>query len=116
MPPENSLYLFQASSFYGFTNNRLQAFCKHNLEHNIHFENVLQILEASDNMNIPSIKAYALRMIVHDFSQVNGFVSLVQYVDGNGNVIFAGCTATKDENSSSQLVVRSDSGDGRNFG
>lgn len=78
MPPENSLYLFQASSFYGFTNNRLQAFCKHNLEHNIHFENVLQILEASDNMNIPSIKAYALRMIVHDFSQVNGFVSLVQ--------------------------------------
>lgn len=70
MPPENSLYLFQASNFYGFTNNRLQAFCKHNLEHNIHFENVLQILEASDKMNIPEIKAYALRMIVHDFSQV----------------------------------------------
>lgn len=76
MPPENSLYLFQASSFYGFTNNRLQAFCKHNLEHNIHFENVLQILEASDKMNIPEIKAYALRMIVHDFSQVHCLMSL----------------------------------------
>ena len=25
MPPEDSLYLFSAPSFYGFTNNRLQA-------------------------------------------------------------------------------------------
>ncbi|KAJ6635081.1 Leucine-zipper-like transcriptional regulator 1 like [Pseudolycoriella hygida] len=70
MPPENSLYLFHASSFYGFTNHRLQAFCKHNLEHNIHFENVLQILEASDKMNYTALKSYALRMIVQDFSQV----------------------------------------------
>lgn len=54
----------------GFTNNRLQAFCKHNLEHNITYDNVLQILEASDKMNVPDIKNYALRMIVHDFSQV----------------------------------------------
>ncbi|GAB0088910.1 Leucine-zipper-like transcriptional regulator 1 homolog [Sergentomyia squamirostris] len=70
MPPEDSLYLFQAPCFYGFTNNRLQAFCKHNLEHNITFDNVLQILEASDRMNVPDIKNYALRMIVHDFPQV----------------------------------------------
>lgn len=70
MPPEDSLYLFQAPCFYGFTNNRLQAFCKHNLEHNIHYDNVLQILEASDKMNVPDIKNYALRMIVHDFPQV----------------------------------------------
>lgn len=70
MPPEDSLYLFQAPCFYGFTNNRLQTFCKHNLEHNIHFDNVLQILEASDKMNVPDIKSYALRMIVRDFAQV----------------------------------------------
>lgn len=70
MPPEDSLYLFQAPSFYGFTNNRLQTFCKHNLEHNINFQNVLEILEASDKMNVPDIKNYALRMIVRDFSQV----------------------------------------------
>lgn len=70
MPPEESLYLFQAPCFYGFTNNRLQAFCKHNLENNITYDNVLQILEASDRMNVPDIKNYALRMIVHDFSQV----------------------------------------------
>lgn len=70
MPPEDSLYLFQAPSFYAFTNNRLQAFCKHNLEHNISHENVLQILEASDRMDVPDIKNYALRMIVQDYAQV----------------------------------------------
>lgn len=70
MPTEDSLYLFQAPCFYGFTNNRLQAFCKHNLENNISYENVLQIFEASDKMNVPDIKNYALRLIVHDFSLV----------------------------------------------
>jgi leucine-zipper-like transcriptional regulator 1 len=49
---------------------RLQAFCKHNLENNINHENVLQILEASEKMNVPDIKNYALRLIVHDFSLV----------------------------------------------
>lgn len=70
MPPEDSLYLFQAPCFYGFTNNRLQAFCKHNLENNISYDNVLQILEVSDRMNVPDIKNYALRMVVLDFPQV----------------------------------------------
>ncbi|XP_035780343.1 leucine-zipper-like transcriptional regulator 1 homolog [Anopheles albimanus] len=70
MPPEDSLYLFQAPCFYGFANNRLQAFCKHNLENNITYDNVLQILEASDKMNVLDIKNYALKMVVHNFSQV----------------------------------------------
>lgn len=77
MPAEDSLYLFQASCFYGFTNNRLQAFCKHNLENNITHENVLQILEAADNMNVPDIKSYALRMIAHDFQRVKDQPKLV---------------------------------------
>lgn len=96
MPPEDSLYLFQASCFYGnsflptdkyeftsfnskyifslftgLTNNRLQAYCKHNLEHNIHVQNVLQILEASDKMNVPDIKKFALSMMMRDFPQVS---------------------------------------------
>lgn len=56
--------------FLGLTNNRLQAYCKHNLEHNIHVQNVLQILEASDKMNVPDIKKFALSMIVRDFAQI----------------------------------------------
>lgn len=70
MPPEDSLYLFSAPYFYGFTNNRLQAFCKQNLEMNVSFENVIQILEAADKMQATDMKKYALDLIVHHFSKV----------------------------------------------
>ncbi|XP_046979238.1 leucine-zipper-like transcriptional regulator 1 isoform X1 [Schistocerca americana] len=70
MPPEDSLYLFSAPYFYGFTNNRLQAFCKQNLEMNITFENVIQILEAADRMQATDMKKYALSLIVHHFAKV----------------------------------------------
>lgn len=70
MPPEDSLYLFSAPFFYGFTNNRLQAFCKQNLEMNVTFENVIQILEAADRMQAIDMKKYALSMIVHHFAKV----------------------------------------------
>lgn len=64
------MYLFSAPYFYGFTNNRLQAFCKQNLEMNVSFENVIQILEAADKMNALDMKKYALNMIVHHFPKV----------------------------------------------
>lgn len=70
MPPEDSLYLFSAPFFYGFTNNRLQAFCKQNLEMNVTSENVIQILEAADKMQANDMKKYALDIIVHDFTKV----------------------------------------------
>uniref|UniRef100_A0A672QNP2 Leucine-zipper-like transcriptional regulator 1 n=1 Tax=Sinocyclocheilus grahami TaxID=75366 RepID=A0A672QNP2_SINGR len=50
MPPEDSLYLFAAPYYYGFSNNRLQAYCKQNLEMNVTVENVLQVLA-----HIPSL-------------------------------------------------------------
>ncbi|ROT65463.1 putative lztr-1 [Penaeus vannamei] len=70
MPPEDSLYLFSAPYFYGFTNNRLQAFCKQNLEMNVTFENVIQILEAADRIQAIDMKKYALNLIVHHFPKV----------------------------------------------
>ncbi|XP_058802390.1 leucine-zipper-like transcriptional regulator 1 isoform X4 [Phymastichus coffea] len=70
MPPEDSLYLFTVPVFYGFTNNRLQAFCKQNLEMNVTFENVIQILEAADRMQAVDIKKYALNLIVHHLNKV----------------------------------------------
>ncbi|XP_012223748.1 leucine-zipper-like transcriptional regulator 1 isoform X3 [Linepithema humile] len=78
MPPEDSLYLFTAPVFYGFTNNRLQAFCKQNLEMNVTFENVIQILEAADRMQATDMKKYALNLIVHHFSKVARLPSLKQ--------------------------------------
>ncbi|XP_072934293.1 leucine-zipper-like transcriptional regulator 1 [Epargyreus clarus] len=70
MPTEDSLYLFQAPIYYGFTNNRLQVFCKHNLQSNVSPDNVLAILQAADRMRTADIKEYALKMIVHHFSLV----------------------------------------------
>jgi len=70
MPPEDSLYLFSAPYFYGFTNNRLQAFCKQNLERNVTIDNVIQILEAADCIQALDMKKHALNLIVHHFPKV----------------------------------------------
>lgn len=70
MPPEDSLYLFSAPYFYAFTNNRLQAFCKQNLEMNVTSENVIHILEAADRMQATDMKKYALNLIVLNFTKV----------------------------------------------
>lgn len=41
---EINSYLFAAPYYYGFSNNRLQAYCKQNLEMNVTVENVLQVI------------------------------------------------------------------------
>jgi len=70
MPPEDSLYLFSAPHFYIFSNNRLQVFCKTNLERNVTVENVMQILEAADRSQAGDMKKYALNLIVRHFPKV----------------------------------------------
>ncbi|NXE68872.1 LZTR1 regulator, partial [Calcarius ornatus] len=70
MPPEDSLYLFAAPYYYGFYNNRLQAYCKQNLEMNVTVENVLQILEAADKTQALDMKRHCLHIIVHQFTKV----------------------------------------------
>nr|XP_013223390.2 leucine-zipper-like transcriptional regulator 1 [Columba livia] len=71
MPPEDSLYLFAAPYYYGFSNNRLQAYCKQNLEMNVTVENVLQILEAADKTQALDMKRHCLHIIVHQFIKVS---------------------------------------------
>eukprot|EP00058_Branchiostoma_floridae_P024574 XP_002610064.1 hypothetical protein BRAFLDRAFT_89919 [Branchiostoma floridae] len=63
-------YLFSAPYFYGFSNNRLQAYCKHNLEMNVSVKNVVQILEAADRVGASDMKRHALRIIVEHFPKV----------------------------------------------
>ena len=70
MPPEDSLYLFSAPSFFIFSNNRLHIFCKYNLERNVTVDNVLQILEAADKSHTQDMKRYALNLIVKHFTKV----------------------------------------------
>ncbi|CAH3029867.1 unnamed protein product [Porites evermanni] len=70
MPPEDSLYLLSAPYFFGFTNNRLQAFCKQNLEMNVSFENVVEILEAAHRIGATDMKKHALDLVVGHFPKV----------------------------------------------
>ncbi|XP_038075790.1 leucine-zipper-like transcriptional regulator 1 [Patiria miniata] len=70
MPPEDSLYLFSAPDYYSFYNNRLQAFCKENLEINISVQNVVQILDAADRVGAKDMKDHALKIIVKNFTKV----------------------------------------------
>uniref|UniRef100_A0A8C1SP00 Leucine-zipper-like transcription regulator 1 n=1 Tax=Cyprinus carpio TaxID=7962 RepID=A0A8C1SP00_CYPCA len=76
MPPEDSLYLFAAPYYYGFSNNRLQAYCKQNLEMNVTVENVLQILEAADKTQALDMKKHCLHIIVHQFTKVSKLPNL----------------------------------------
>uniref|UniRef100_A0A4W5M924 Leucine zipper like post translational regulator 1 n=1 Tax=Hucho hucho TaxID=62062 RepID=A0A4W5M924_9TELE len=76
MPPEDSLYLFAAPYYYGFSNNRLQAYCKQNLEMNVTVENVLQILEAADKTQAWDMKKHCLHIIVHQFIKVSKLPNL----------------------------------------
>ncbi|XP_043356651.1 leucine-zipper-like transcriptional regulator 1 isoform X9 [Dermochelys coriacea] len=76
MPPEDSLYLFSAPYYYGFYNNRLQAYCKQNLEMNVTVENVLQILEAADKTQALDMKKHCLHIIVHQFIKVSKLPNL----------------------------------------
>ncbi|XP_022913249.1 leucine-zipper-like transcriptional regulator 1 homolog [Onthophagus taurus] len=70
MPPEDSLYLFSAPLFYNFTNNRLQAFCKQNLEMNVNVDNMIQLFEAAHKMQTTDIKSYAKSLIVLNITKI----------------------------------------------
>ena len=67
MPPEDSLYIFSAPNFFGFTNTRLQSFCKCNLERSVSLENVVKLLEVSDNISLEAMKRHCLNLITAHF-------------------------------------------------
>uniref|UniRef100_A0A4X2M3P4 Leucine zipper like post translational regulator 1 n=1 Tax=Vombatus ursinus TaxID=29139 RepID=A0A4X2M3P4_VOMUR len=69
-------YLFAAPYYYGFYNNRLQAYCRQNLEMNVTVENVLQILEAADKTQALDMKRHCLHIIVHQFTKVSKLPNL----------------------------------------
>uniref|UniRef100_A0A8D0H4Z2 Leucine zipper like post translational regulator 1 n=1 Tax=Sphenodon punctatus TaxID=8508 RepID=A0A8D0H4Z2_SPHPU len=73
---EVNIYLFSAPYYYGFYNNRLQAYCKQNLEMNVTVENVLQILEAADKTQALDMKRHCLHIIVHQFTKVSKLPNL----------------------------------------
>jgi len=71
MPPEDALYLFAAPDFFGFSNQRLQVYCKSMLEEKVSVDNILDIFEAADAIKMQEVKAHILSLIVNDFGTIN---------------------------------------------
>lgn len=63
MPPEDSLYIFSAPNFFGFSNARLHSYCKANLERNVNETNVVRILEVADSIDLQLMKRHCLSVI-----------------------------------------------------
>ncbi|KAI1230874.1 hypothetical protein IHE44_0008306 [Lamprotornis superbus] len=76
MPEDGQVNISIAPYYYGFSNNRLQAYCKQNLEMNVTVENVLQILEAADKTQALDMKRHCLHIIVHQFTKVSKLPNL----------------------------------------
>ena len=67
MAPEDSLYIFSAPNFFGFSNACLQNFCKCNLESSVCLENVVKLLEVSDHISLEVMKRHCLNLITSHF-------------------------------------------------
>lgn len=67
MPPEDSLYIFSAPNFFGFSNARLHSYCKAHLERNVNEMNVVRILEVADAIDLQVMKRHCLSVISGKF-------------------------------------------------
>ncbi len=70
MPPEDSLYIFSAPNFFGFTNLGLHSHCKASLEKDVDEGNVLPMLEVADDISLQVMKRHCLRMISREFPTI----------------------------------------------
>lgn len=68
--PDDSLYIFSAPNFFGFTNTRLHDYCKASLERDVNQSNVLKILETADTINLQVMKKHCLDMIAAHFPNI----------------------------------------------
>jgi N-acetylneuraminic acid mutarotase len=68
--PQTAMYLVEAATFYGLSNNRLQHFCEACVKNSFNECHVLQIFEASCKLECEAIKVMALEFIVANFNRV----------------------------------------------
>ena len=67
MPPEDSLYIFSAPNFFGFSNSRLHNYCKASLEKDVCIDSVLTMLEAANAIDMQVMKKHCFEMIAANF-------------------------------------------------
>lgn len=62
--PHTAMYLVEASSFYGLTNSRLKHFCELCIKDSFNEAHVLQLFEASSQLNVEAVRTMALEFII----------------------------------------------------
>merc|ERR550537_590475 len=70
LAPHMAMYLVDASSFYGLTNNRLKNFCELCVKDSFNEAHVLQLFEVSSRLNVDAVRAMALEFIINNFQTV----------------------------------------------
>lgn len=70
MPSEDSLHIFSAPNFFGFSNGQLHSHCKASLERHVTAGNVLRLLEVADSIQVEVMKRHCLDMIASDFPDI----------------------------------------------
>ena len=70
MPPEDSLYVFSAPNFFGFSNSCLHSHCKSSLEKDVCAGNVIKMFEAADAIDLQVMKKHCLSMVSANFALI----------------------------------------------
>jgi len=70
LAPHTAMYLVEAASFYGLTNNRLKYFCENCVKESFNEVHVLQLFEASSRLNVEAVRTMALEFIITHFRSV----------------------------------------------
>merc|ERR1711879_613699 len=70
LAPHTAMYLVDASSFYGLTNNRLKHFCEMCVRDSFNEAHVLQLFEASSRLNVDAVRTMALDFIIQHYRTV----------------------------------------------
>jgi len=70
IPPESAVYLLNAPGYYGLHNERLRLLCTSNMIQNINENNLLDVLQAADDVQANQLKEFILKTLVRKFTPV----------------------------------------------
>eukprot|EP00929_Paragymnodinium_shiwhaense_P056489 TRINITY_DN28267_c0_g1_i2.p1 TRINITY_DN28267_c0_g1~~TRINITY_DN28267_c0_g1_i2.p1 ORF type:complete len:833 (+),score=147.44 TRINITY_DN28267_c0_g1_i2:170-2668(+) len=70
LAPDTAMYLIDASSFYGLSNQRLKHFCEDCVKESFNESHVIQLFEASSRLGVEAVRTLALEFIVTNFRTI----------------------------------------------
>jgi hypothetical protein len=77
----DAVYCIRLADFYQLSNNKLKSHCIRNIEQNIAPENLLEVLEAADNINSSLLRDLFLQEMVEHYVEVMEKSSYLEHLD-----------------------------------